>query len=265
MSVEAGTGLLTRNSRPSLTFCSFRFTDLPKELRDAIYEYSLESRATFLHTKLGSNNADYHLPTITLCDAENADETSDGVEDGDEQPERMFDYLQIRPSTRDPNAGREVDNRTLILAFKLRMVTTTTFLLLSKTISHEFQQRANALRPHYHDIIRSSIHLHRIVSTCPLFLNICSRSQFVFINHPEVAFSYVKTLPPVVKECVPKILIKPTDVGLNPLTIRMWNKFFEFYRDELEGYFLKQLPRLRYLSIDVSAEDRARYVDTWCL
>ena len=48
-----------------LTTCSFRLHDLPQELRDMIYDYSLEPRAIFRHTNREDQreqNQGYDLP-----------------------------------------------------------------------------------------------------------------------------------------------------------------------------------------------------------
>jgi hypothetical protein len=47
-----------------LTILSFRLQDLPLELRNEIYEYALESKVIFWHTRLDDAEPAYYVPSL---------------------------------------------------------------------------------------------------------------------------------------------------------------------------------------------------------
>ena len=237
--------------------------DLPKELRDNIYDYSIEPKADFLHTTLKEPNPDYHLPTIAPYDAGSTGETGHEIDsidndDVEDQELRPVDHSDLRYIIKISDNGRKINDYTRILAFKLRMVPTPRMLLVSKSINHEFRQRANALHLYYRDLIKSWIHLDRIISPCPLFLDICARSSFVFTGGRDVTLYYVTTLPSAMRDRVRSILIKPTGSiwsfhARNRSSVLCSQRMLGELQTELRILFTKQLPSLCYFALDMSA------------
>ncbi|KAF2676167.1 hypothetical protein K458DRAFT_192659 [Lentithecium fluviatile CBS 122367] len=155
---------------------TFRFMDLPKEIRDEIYELAIQPQARFWYTYLRNVDPEYYLPTMLSHDAA-GDAGKDTLE-------------QVFP---DPNAGRPIGDATAILAFKL--FTSTTLLLVSKSVSFEFRtlRSFTTSLPRDHEVFN----LHTIVSTCPLLLDICPQSLFELSCCRSDTFFFLGNFPSI--------------------------------------------------------------------
>ncbi|CAI6334324.1 unnamed protein product [Periconia digitata] len=145
-----------------------RLGDLPRELRDRIYEFAIEHTADFwlMHSK------------------------------------------QIRPPFSLPTMSSSNDtglNMPNVLAFKLRPF--TPLLFVSKDIRQETQEVLRRLQPIWRGIIRSTIHIDRIVSPSPVFRDICSRSRFVLDVDPNAVFDFLKNIPQSMTSCICNVII----------------------------------------------------------
>ncbi|KAF2870389.1 hypothetical protein BDV95DRAFT_608387 [Massariosphaeria phaeospora] len=174
---------------------TFPLLDLPRELRNVIIEFSLEPRADFLHTAHSYVKPGFSLPMM--------DEDSHEDLDEDEEERRWDDDLEKRIE-RDPNIW-DGDGQTSLLTFRLSFP--TPLLRVSAQIRAETQDLLKVLRPRVHEIVKTSIHTHRIVDACPMFLDICTRSCFFFSTYAEDTLFWLKRIPEEMRPCVRDIVM----------------------------------------------------------
>jgi hypothetical protein len=151
---------------------------------------------------------------------------ADGVPDAG-PTKGPFEDPNIR-RVRIHNRGRRVAPhaayRPTVLGFKL--VTTTPLLLVSKDISTEVQDFLRLYQPNrWHSMIESTIHLHRIVSPCPDFLDICSRSRFVFDDGSPSALWFLHNMPECMKPCVRDVVITKSCLAGGRDNIDAWDQY----------------------------------------
>jgi hypothetical protein len=120
-----------------------------------------------------------------------------------EDPNKTFAEMAAMPTR-----GRRlppVTRKLTVLGFKL--FTTTPLLLVSKEIRAEVQDFLQLFRPGWQGMMESTIHIHRIISPCSTFLDLCSRSRFVFNDTSPSTLWFLDNTPSCIKPCIRDIVI----------------------------------------------------------
>jgi hypothetical protein len=123
-------------------------------------------------------------------------------------------------------------------------MTLAPLLLVSKEINAEVGRVLKLLGPQWHHIINSTIYLHRILSPSPVFLNICSRSRFVFDYNAAAALWLISHIGLTGLSVRDIVIQKNCLVAYNMMNRRSWSPiegdttrcaFTDFIREHLRS------------------------------
>ncbi|KAI4682086.1 uncharacterized protein J4E88_004974 [Alternaria novae-zelandiae] len=245
----------------------FRLHDLPQELRDMIYDYSLEPRAIFRHTNREDQreqNQGYDLP-----ETDSSKEDPQIILDMMYQPEVADEDLPVPDELydefwHDPNGppGLFSDSQEVMLTYKIFM--STPLLLVSKEVNREAGRVLKANKRgwinYYNEVARSNIHYHRIIKPSKAFQYLWSRSQVVLENTTEDTLFFLQILPEVLKKSLHSLIITKSLINIDDVfSIALWQT-----DDENGGSFMSNLikghyPNLRTMALEIpSTEEEMR-------
>jgi hypothetical protein len=149
----------------------------------------------------------------------------------------------------DPNS-LNATTPSAVLVFKV--ITFTPLLLVSKEFNTQVQQVLRILRPIWHNIIESGIYQHRIVSPCPAFLDICSRSRFVFDYSSADALWFLYNIPDCMKPCIRHIVIaRKCLVGRRSTCLDIWDQYAGINHCEFTHALRRRCPSLDTVALEV--------------
>jgi hypothetical protein len=175
-----------------------------------------------------------------------------------EDPNKIFAEMATMPTR-----GRRlpaITRKITVLSFKL--FTTTPLLLVSKEIRAEVQDFLQLFQPGWQSMVESTIHLHRIISPCSAFLDICSRSRFVFNDTSPSTLWFLDNTPDCMKPCIRDIVITRKCLAGGRSAIDAWDRYGYggHYHSEFTSLLRGRCKSLHKVALEIPKVAFSKYV-----
>ncbi|KAF2801089.1 hypothetical protein K505DRAFT_355167 [Melanomma pulvis-pyrius CBS 109.77] len=222
---------------------TFRILDLPAELQDRIYEFSVEREVDFLLTTIEDLDPRLTLPNLTSfkylsyksISNEDNNSNDEGVEDPDEKEDQVLGFT---------------------------ITFSTPLLLVSRRVNNDVRNLLKIKRRQYHEVFKSTFYRNRIVSPSPLFLEICSQSRFIFTSYGRSTMRFLRNIPPEMRKNVRNIIIRQSNLLGTPRELAgIYNSIVEIHASAFTNLLGELFPTIVTIAIELpnSLEESAFY------